>query len=76
LSSSSSSLSAASLLRNFSAAITSPPGGGEDASVPAADDDTHADFRPAYAPPPTPETVRSSIERDVAEHDVFVYMKV
>ena len=78
--SASSSLSASQSLcfRNFSAAaIKSPPGGtSDDASVPAADDDTHADFRPAYAPPPTPETVRSSIERDVATHDVFVYMKV
>ena len=74
LSASSSSL--ASSLRTF-LSIKSPPGGtSEDASVPAADDDTHADFRPAYAPPPTPESVHSSIERDVATHEVFVYMKV
>ena len=77
LSSMSSSSSLSASLRNFSAAIKSPPGGtSEDASVPAADDDTHADFRPAYAPPPSSETVRASIERDVKENDVFVYMKV
>lgn len=76
LTSSPSSSLASSSLRHFSA-IKAPPGGtSEDASVPVADDDTHADFRPSYAPPATADSVRSSIERDVATHDVFVYMKV
>lgn len=40
-------------------------------------EDTHDDFKPKFKNPPTGDgDVESVIKRDVAEHKVFIYMKV
>ena len=43
---------------------------------PQDDTDTHDDFKPKFQPEPRSGNIADTIRADIAQHKVFVYMKV
>ena len=52
------------------------PGEAPPVHPPQDDADTHEDFKPKFQPEPRSGNIADTIRNDIAEHKVFVYMKV